>query len=241
MVDQVPADKNIYQRMNDIMNECAKIDKKGYNSFGRYNYIRAVDVIGHISKLLVKHGVNMTISENEAERHEYVNAKGAKNYFSKIKCTARFTNINDKEDYQLVEYFSISADSGDKDIFKAKTNGLKYLLSQTFMIVTNDFIDTEASNYEVKETPLAKAADDVIEEHLVNAEDCRPGPRYVLTHGGHAKKRLEEFKLDELRIYHQKKQRLIDDGKCRGDLQKAIMDQAATKTYIDKYLEWPES
>lgn len=139
---------NIYQRMNNIMNECQKVEKNGFNKFGGYKYVMAVDVIGNIQKLLVSNGVHLTINETSCERREYMNAKGVTNYFSKLGATATFVNIDKPDDKIEVTYFSISADSGDKDIFKAKTNGLKYVLSQQFMIVSSDFIDTENDSNE---------------------------------------------------------------------------------------------
>jgi hypothetical protein len=132
---------NIYERLSAISEEVEAIPKRGKNKFSNYDYVMAVDVIGYIKKLLVKYGVYLSITEIEMERTP--KTVDNKNWHSKIKCQGEFINIDNPKDKHTVTYYSVSADTLDKDIFKAKTNGLKYLLSQQFLIVTDDFVDTE--------------------------------------------------------------------------------------------------
>ncbi len=132
------ADLNIYQRLSKISEEAENIPKNGYNKFSNYKYIMAIDVIGHIKKLMIKHGVYLSVDEVDVKREHH-----GKNFHSTIKCEGVFFNIDDPSDVHNVSYCSVSADTLDKDIFKAKTNGLKYLLTQQFMLVSDDFIDTE--------------------------------------------------------------------------------------------------
>jgi len=61
--------------------------------------------------------------------------------------------VDDPKDFHETTYYSVSADTLDKDIFKAKTNGLKYLFTQEFKLVTDDFVDTEQSGKHEKEEP----------------------------------------------------------------------------------------
>jgi len=141
--------KNIYQRMSAISADAEQIPKNGYNSYSKYKYIQAVDVVGSIKKLLIKHGVYLQVSEEACKRESH-----GKNFHSTILCIAKFTNIDNPEEAITVTYNSVSADTLDKDIFKAKTNGLKYLFTQQFLLVTDDFIDTE----EEKPQKINKAA-----------------------------------------------------------------------------------
>ena len=141
---------NIYQRMLKISEEAESIPKNGWNDYSKYKYVRAVDLIGHIKKLLVKHGVHLDIEETNIERTLH-----GKNFHSEIHCEGVFTNVEDPKEQIRVPYYSVSADTLDKDIFKAKTNGLKYLLSQTFKVVTDDFIDTETSGKETDDQNLS--------------------------------------------------------------------------------------
>lgn len=143
--------KNIYQRMNLIMKEAQSIEKLGWNDYSKYKYVRAVDVINEINNLCTKHGVQILINEETLDRE-----KVDKNYFSKIKCKAIFVNVDTPTDQVEVGYFTISADTLDKDIFKAKTNGLKYLLTQVFLLVTDVIKDTEDDSTEAsKPAPVA--------------------------------------------------------------------------------------
>jgi len=146
------SDKNIHQRMLEITKACDSIPKNGYNSYSKYKYVKAVDVVGNIQKLLVKNGVTLTISEKCLTRNKIDKASNnGYNIHSEVTCEAVFTNV-DKPDEQIkIDYYGVASDTLDKDIYKAKTGGLKYLLSQTFLITTDDFIDPEDDSKEVKQ------------------------------------------------------------------------------------------
>lgn len=130
---------SIYERLFLVTKRCDQIEKKGYNDHGKYYYVRAVDVIKEVKKLLVEFGVGLTIQEEGIERKEV-----GKNIHCEIRSRATFFCISKPEDKKEVIYYSASSDRLDKDIFKAKTNGLKYLFIQEFLIETDDgLMDTE--------------------------------------------------------------------------------------------------
>jgi len=139
---------NIYEKLLAITKEAEQIPKKGHNTFSKYDYVRAVDALGHIKKLLEKHNIHLALSETECKRY-----RDGKNFHTEIKVTAKFINVDDPKDFHETTYYSVSADTLDKDIFKAKTNGLKYLFTQEFKLVTDDFVDTEQSGKHEKEEP----------------------------------------------------------------------------------------
>lgn len=133
---------NIYQKLLAITEDAEQIPKRGVNSFSNYNYVLAVDVIGHIRKLLIKHGVHVSISEiGDLKRY-----RDGKNFHSEVSSIASFINTDDPKDYHKVTYHAVAADTLDKDIYKAKTGGLKYLFSQEFKIITDNFVDVETSD-----------------------------------------------------------------------------------------------
>jgi len=152
---------NIYQKLLAITAEAEKIPKNGYNTFSKYHYVRAVDALGHIKKLLEKYNIHLSLSETECKRY-----RDGKNFHTEIKVTAKFINIEDPKDYHETTYYSVSADTLDKDIFKAKTNGLKYLFTQEFKLVTDDFVDTEqgGKHEEPEPEPITKEQTDEIEK-----------------------------------------------------------------------------
>lgn len=135
-------EKNIYQRLLAITEDAEQIPKRGKNTFSNYDYVLAIDVIGHVRKLLIKHGVHVSISETgDLKRY-----RDGKNFHSETTSTAKFINTDNPTDTHEVKYHAVAADTLDKDIYKAKTGGLKYLFSQEFKIITNDFIDVETGD-----------------------------------------------------------------------------------------------
>lgn len=132
--------KNIFQRLNTISTEAKKIPKEGVNTYSKYNYVRAVDVLESMQELMHKHGVYLSLKEIEHSREQKGN-----NFHTTLKVQATFINMDDTTDRHSVDYYTTSADTLDKDIFKAKTNGLKYLFTQQFLLITEDVKDTEDS------------------------------------------------------------------------------------------------
>ena len=146
--------------------EAEKIPKNGYNTFSKYKYVRAVDALGAIKKLLEKHNVHLSLSETECKRY-----RDGKNFHTEIKVTAKFINVDDPKDCHETTYYSVSADTLDKDIFKAKTNGMKYLFTQEFKLVTDNFVDTEQNgkhetNEEYNPEPITdKQVEEILKIH----------------------------------------------------------------------------
>ena len=137
-------EENLYQKLLKVTAEAQKIPKNGYNDYGKYKYIQATDVIAEMQKLLIKHRIDLTISELEHQRqHE------GKNFHTTLKCEAKFIDIDNPKDFITCNYYTTSADTLDKDCFKAKTNGIKYLFSQKFLLVTDLTIDTEQEKNKV--------------------------------------------------------------------------------------------
>jgi hypothetical protein len=151
--------RNIYQRMLAISSEASNIPKRGHNSYAHYDYVRAVDVIAEIGKLLVTHGVYLSISELDykRERYEKPNEKGMSNN-SIVRCMARFVNVDCPNDEVAVEYYGVASDSSDKDIYKAKTGALKYLLTQQFLVVTDAVADPEENKPDIPKPDNARPA-----------------------------------------------------------------------------------
>lgn len=144
-------DTGIYKKLLAITEEAQQIPKNGFNDFSKYKYVKAVDALGAIRKLLIKHGVHLSISEISCKRY-----RDGKNFHTEIECQATFADV-DTGDCHKTRFFSVSADTLDKDIFKAKTNGLKYLFTQEFKLVTDDFIDTEqGGDHELPEEKITK-------------------------------------------------------------------------------------
>lgn len=116
------------------MEDAQTIPKNGWNSYGDYKYVLASDVFEKVSKLLVKHKVSFVVSDEVVTRE-----KDGKNYHIVLKCKARFSNIDTPSDHIVSEFSTIATDTLDKDIFKAKTSGIKHLFQSMFLITAEDF------------------------------------------------------------------------------------------------------
>jgi hypothetical protein len=130
--------QTLIEKFSLIRAEVPKIPKNGYNSFSNYKYVQAFDAINAIRDLLVKHKIDLQIFETACKTWTE-----GKNKFCELHCTARFTNIADIKDSVEITYFGQASDTLDKAIYKAKTNGLKYLFTQLFLMVTSDVVDVE--------------------------------------------------------------------------------------------------
>jgi hypothetical protein len=170
--------RSIYERLFEITHDVDSIEKKGYNSHSNYRYLRAIDIVTGIKSLLKKHRVGLEIKEKELIRKEI-----GKNFHSELHCEAIFYCIDNPSDNKMTPYISISSDRLDKDIFKAKTNGLKYLFIQEFQIETEDgLIDTEQNNpaeKEQRERPLHEQKKDFQNQIAQERRQQynKPGPR----------------------------------------------------------------
>ena len=129
---------NLQEKFLAITEKAQAIEKKGYNDYSKYSYVRAVDVIAEIQSLLIEFKVAVNIDEVEHIRDSI-----GKNFHSTLRCKATWTNVENPKETEETHFYTVSADTLDKDIFKAKTNGLKYLFAQKFLIVTDLTVDAE--------------------------------------------------------------------------------------------------
>jgi len=56
-------DKTLIQKLTEIQNEL-KVKKSRYNSFGKYNFRSAEDILEAIKPLALKHNVSVTLLKN---------------------------------------------------------------------------------------------------------------------------------------------------------------------------------
>ena len=166
---------NIYQKMLAITYAVQAIEKNGYNDYAKYNYVKASDVIAGIQRALVKFQVCLSISELESTDWAEAKEKGGINHFNKTKCRADFINADNPAEKISVDYYGEAADSLDKQIFKAKTGGLKYLLTQQFMLATDVVIDPELEN-KPAQAPAAQAPGNAAPKGNVDAKKAPQGP-----------------------------------------------------------------
>lgn len=117
-------DKKIFQ----IMEEVSPVKKDGNNTFHKYKYAKAEDVIQEIRPLLLKY--NLRLKQNTLERTREGELTALKIQFILID-----TESGEKD---ATDYVGEGKDSNDKGAYKAYTGALKYFLRDTFMIPFGD-------------------------------------------------------------------------------------------------------
>lgn len=147
---------NIYQRMSAITAELQTVAKNLTVSTGKNNSYKAVserDIIDAVKPVEFKHGVysypvdreilESEILESETEYQGKVTKKTT--FFSRIRTTYRFVNMDKPDEYVDMVTFAEGIDSGDKGSGKAMTYGDKYALMKAYKISTGDDPDQNAS------------------------------------------------------------------------------------------------
>ena len=206
---------NIFQKMSAVTNELQTVAKNLVVSTGKNNSYKAVserDIIDAVKPLEIKHGIysypydreiieSQTL-ESESEYQGKVTKKTT--FFSRIKTTYRFVNVDKPDEYIDMVTFAEGIDAQDKGSGKAMTYADKYALMKAYKISTGDdpdqnaSVETHYSNVRAgqtkKQTPRQKLIDRLHELGIdVNT--------YAKEHGLNGKTDDETFMklLEELR------------------------------------------
>lgn len=153
--------RNIFQRMAAITAEMQTVAKNLTVDTGKGKGYKAVserDIIDAVKPLESKYGVySYPVMRDtvDAEMLETETQYGKKtSFYTRLKTTYRFVNIDEPSDYIETDVFSVGIDSQDKGDGKAMTYGDKYALMKAYKISTGDDPDEDPSKEEdYKSTP----------------------------------------------------------------------------------------
>lgn len=164
-------DMNIFERMLNITNEIANVNKNltvGEGK-GKYKAVGEADVLKAVKELEFKYRVysypvNREILESSmfTTTNSYGDEKN--NIFSRIKTTYRFVNIDKADDYIETVTFAEGIDSQDKGSGKAMTYSDKYALMKSYKIITGEDPDQDPSEPEKKTTKKEETKSNKITE-----------------------------------------------------------------------------
>lgn len=142
---QTYANTAILTKLHKIMSEVGVLDKDKKNTFHNYEYLSESAIKKAIQPLLIKHGVLFTISLDTAhqpnDKITYANLK------------YRFADIDTGQEL-IGDFVGTGEDKGDKGLYKAITGAIKYILTTTFLIPTNDDPENEGP----AKKPVARTA-----------------------------------------------------------------------------------
>ena len=142
---------NIFQKMSAVTNELQTVAKNLTVVAGKNNSYKAVserDIIDAVKPLEIMHGIysypyDRQIIESQTLESEKVTKKTT--FFSRIKTTYRFVNIDKPDEYIDMVTFAEGIDAQDKGSGKAMTYADKYALMKAYKISTGDDPDQNAS------------------------------------------------------------------------------------------------
>ena len=159
---------NIFEKMSAITTELGVVAKNLNVSAGKGSSYKAVserDVLDSVKPLEAKYKVysypvyRETMESEQLESESTYNGNPTKRttFYTRIKTTYRFVNIEKPEEYIDTTVFSVGMDSQDKGDGKAMTYADKYALMKAYKISTGDDPDQDGSvdtDYtKKKETP----------------------------------------------------------------------------------------
>ena len=134
--------KNIYQRINAVMQEVDYIQKGEKKVAGQYRFCSHDQVTAALHAPMAKHGIACipTIAEMKQDGNR-----------TEVKLEVTFINIDSPADRFSVYYWGYGIDTSDKGIGKAVSYAFKYALLKTFVLETGDDPDQDqTTKYEPK-------------------------------------------------------------------------------------------
>lgn len=146
---------NIYEKMLNITNEIASVNKNLTVGEGKSSYkaVGEADVLKAVKELEFKfkvysYPVNREIIESTM--YTTTNQYGEKNnIFSRLKTTYRFVNIEKPDEYIETITYAEGIDTQDKGAGKAMTYSDKYALMKAYKIITGEDPDQNPSPTQV--------------------------------------------------------------------------------------------
>jgi len=149
--------KNIYQRINGVMQEVDYIQKSDKKVNNQYRFASHDQVTAALHAPMTKHGIACIPSIVEMKQD------GNR---TEVKLEVAFVNIDEPSDRVIVHYWGYGIDQSDKGIGKGVSYAFKYALLKTFCLETGDDPDNDANTrYEppkpVEDLDLTDAAIDL--------------------------------------------------------------------------------
>ena len=159
-------------RLCAILADCEAIEKKGFNSFHNYKFLREADVADVIRKLMAKHGVMCLPSTEEIAEREHVSNAGKKSYFIRVKVRYTFLNADNPEEKYEVTAYGDGIDGEDKGLYKALTGCHKYMLLRTFCLGADEDPENDQAGHQ--QAQPVRQAPPVQTLNLTAADDLPP-------------------------------------------------------------------
>lgn len=146
-------EKNIYQRMADVMKAVSYVQKEDKKVNGQYTFVSHDAVTAKLRPALIDAGIFPVVSVRERSQD------GNR---TEVTLTVRFVNIDKPDDSIEIESFGYGIDPQDKGPGKAVSYAFKYAMLKTFCLETGDDPEMDSINHKVADG-LSKAE---LDSHL---------------------------------------------------------------------------
>lgn len=136
MSNEKPATPSIAKKICKIMEECENLEKKGYNKFHDYWYVREAEAVNGIRRLLGKHGLAI-IPHVMKETLTSVPSKSGQQNLTRTEINYHLICSETGEE-RVVPWVGFGQDTGEKGFYKALTGSHKYFLMKVFNVSAGD-------------------------------------------------------------------------------------------------------
>ena len=157
--------QKIAKKFVEVMKDCSHVAKNGTNSFHKYKYATAADVLEKVNAALTKHGIASVVATNLLGTKEVTTAKGNIEQLSTVEVVVTLIDADSDETLTLKGLGS-GQDAGDKSLAKAQTMGLKYAYLASLAIATSDDPEADRHTDEVMQPPAQ------VKNNSANALTC---------------------------------------------------------------------
>lgn len=128
MQEQAPIEVTLYKKMLKVMKKIKVIQKSGVNSHHKYQYSTEADFIEAVRQHLLDEGVIVLTSVEDCTKEGSLTT---------VKTKHMFVDTENGQNHTVFSY-GTGQDSQDKGVYKAITGSMKYFISKSFMIETQD-------------------------------------------------------------------------------------------------------
>lgn len=130
--------QNLVQKLVEIMAVIQRIEKKGWNDFHKYHYLREVDLVEALREEFTSRGIILIPSVRGYKHDVRLKADGkVDGILTTAEMTFKFIDSITGET-ESFDWAGTGEDKGDKGLYKAFTGAEKYFLMKTFLVPTGD-------------------------------------------------------------------------------------------------------